>query len=146
MAMAMVMTMIGNKAGSVEPQPNVDFVPSTASGSNTAPIAQVTFRVRSVGLYLVLEGAGISDTGDWEDGSEPLDASLFEVRATQVSGTTVSGTLNTWLSMSSDRQWSLSNGNQTTIQAQINVEIRQINSISNSDSINVSFTAIGTGV
>lgn len=64
-----------------------------------------------------------SNIGTWLLGGA---ASGFEVRATAVSGTVTSGTLNTWLSMSSTNSWTRVNSTDgiSTAMTVLTVEIR----------------------
>lgn len=60
----------------------------------------------------------------WRAGVTPGIGSGYEVRATLQSGTTPSGTLGSWLALSSSRAWTLTRTSQGTNTAELLVEIR----------------------
>lgn len=88
--------------------PHVQLIGDTTSSSGTT-VNQATLRIKSDGTY---EGEsstdGITFTADW---ILPVAyaSSTYEVRATSGGGG-ATGTFGTWLSLSSNRSWSLSSG------------------------------------
>ena len=86
------------------------------SGTNTASV-----QFQSDGDIVAPSGTPSASLGDWVDpkSSAPGD---YEIRATLISGTTPSGTLNTWQALTSSRTWSITASN--TRSAQIFFEIR----------------------
>jgi hypothetical protein len=63
------------------------------------------------------------DVGDWIF-PKTLVSGIYEVRATLNSGTTPVGTLNTWLSLSANRSWSLQQIDTGTKACSLTIEIR----------------------
>lgn len=79
----------------------------------------------------------IASNGNVVGGGSTLEAWLtgagmssanYEVMATQSSGSTVSGTLGSWLNCGTSRTWSISNGarNNSVITGVISVQIRDV--------------------
>ena len=96
-------------------------VSSVGSGSQTA-----TYTLESDGdVVRATTPLGSSDIGDWIDpkASAPSD---YEVRATLNSGTLTSGTTGSWLALTSNRSWTLT---QATVgaadQVDLTIEIRK---------------------
>ena len=96
-------------------------VSSVGSGSQTA-----TYTLESDGdVVRATTPLGSSDIGDWIDpkASAPSD---YEVRATLNSGTLTSGTTGSWLALTSNRSWTLT---QATVGAadpvDLTIEIRK---------------------
>jgi hypothetical protein len=56
-------------------------------------------------------------------------ASDFQVRATLSSGSTPSGTLNTWLACSTTREWSITSSSPATVSCSLWVEIRNASTL-----------------
>lgn len=69
----------------------------------------------------ILFGA-TTNIGTWLVGSGAY--SSYESRATLVSGSTPSGTLNTWQALSSDRSWGVSRSSYGTTTCVLTIEIR----------------------
>lgn len=69
--------------------------------------ATAGYRLDSDGSAYLTDWSGTYNAigGEWKLSGAVAD---YEARATKVSGTTPSGTLSTWLALSSDRTWSLS--------------------------------------
>ena len=96
-------------------------VSSVGSGSQTA-----TYTLESDGDVVTATTPGGSiDAGDWIDpkANAPSD---YEVRATLNSGTLTSGTTGSWLALTSNRSWTLT---QVTVgvatQVDLTIEIRK---------------------
>ena len=96
-------------------------VSSVGSGSQTA-----TYTLESDGdVVRATTPLGSSDIGDWitPKASAPSD---YEVRATLNSGTLTSGTTGSWLALTSNRSWTLT---QATVgaadQVDLTIEIRK---------------------
>lgn len=68
--------------------------------------------------------SGVTDRGDWlaPKASAPSD---YEIRATLVSGSVTSGTMNTWLALTSNRTWSRARIPVGTTECQVLFEIRK---------------------
>jgi hypothetical protein len=75
--------------------------------------------------------------------STPAQADNYDVMATKSSGTTPSGTLGSWLALSSDRSWSLTNNAQdgSTISCVLTVQIRLRSSGAVKDTATITISA-----
>ena len=119
--MSMILHMLAQCINSAEPA-DVIVVPTRTittqfvSGTNTASV-----QFQSDGDIVAPSGTPSASLGDWIDpkSSAPGD---YEIRATLSSGSTPSGTLNTWQALTSSRTWSLTGTNSAT--SQIFFEIR----------------------
>jgi hypothetical protein len=140
MAMAMVMTMIGNKAGEIAGEP-VNFDPASAATSTTNPLGSADFTILQNGTY------DANTDGTWVDDAAGLDSDKYEVRAVQNSGDTVTGTLSSWIAISAlGTTWTLTPPVEAgTKNANVTVTIRQKLNTDNTDSIVVTFIATNLG-
>jgi hypothetical protein len=73
------------------------------------------------------DGNGASHPPRWLNGSS--DGSGYEIRVTPTSGTFSSGTVNTWLSLASNRNWSVVRTTFGTKSCTATVEIRNAGSL-----------------
>lgn len=83
----------------------VSLTNATVSDSNITPgTTTVSYRVDADGNVYTNDGGGDTVHEQW---ITPLGGqALYEVRATLVSGTNPSGTMNTWQQLNTDRTWS----------------------------------------
>jgi hypothetical protein len=92
-----------------KPQPATTAATVTMAGSYSVTDTETG---TSASATLIFETTtGLILTGDFGYREQWISniraASLYEVRATQISGNTVTGTLNTWLNMATQRTWSV---------------------------------------
>lgn len=113
--------------------------PYTPQDSQVSPTPAVaTFTVQTSGDIL----ENVTDAGDWVSNKTGLSSSDFEARMTYVSGDTVdSGTVGSWVTISSDLVWSMQRAITGTNSGVYTLEIREIANTSNIDSTTVTFTA-----
>lgn len=83
--------------------------------------ASVTYRLGSDGDVYESNTLGTVSLETWLDGGSSSD---FEVRATLNSGTLSSGATGSWLSLSSDREWSVTRTTLGSASAELLIEIR----------------------
>lgn len=79
-----------------------------ASGYSFGTFSNASMKFKSNGDIEKTEDSAPSDAGDWGVPNTPGQGAFYWIRATLVSGNIPGGTLNTWLQLNSDRQWSLS--------------------------------------
>jgi hypothetical protein len=95
-------------------------VSSTGAGSQTA-----TYTLESDGDVMSDSSIfGSVDEGDWVTPKASAPGT-YEARATLDSGDTPTGTLNTWLALTSNRAWSLTQATAGSKQAILTIEIRK---------------------
>ena len=95
-------------------------VSSTGAGSQTA-----TYTLESDGDVMSDSSIfGPVDEGDWVTPKASAPGT-YEARATLDSGDTPTGTLNTWLALTSNRAWSLTQSTVGSQQAELTIEIRK---------------------
>ena len=119
---------------------DVEITPHTVTSSNTGGNATSTFTLSSDGIArkTTVPGATVTFPGEWLlEGT----ASQYQARATLVSGTLTSGTLNTWQALSTSRSWSKSTTAVGTVNTVINVQIRSIATNVVLDSADITLTA-----
>lgn len=99
-------------------------------------ISSVGAGTRTAGYRLNLSGdveqlvqATYTDIGDWITPKSAAGAN-YEARATLVSGSIASGTLNTWLALSASRQWFCQQASIGTQSATLTIEIRNASTLS----------------
>jgi hypothetical protein len=93
---------------------------STGAGSQT-----VTYTLESDGDVMSNSTTfGAVDEGDWVTPKSSAPGT-YEARATLVSGDTPTGTLGTWLALTSNRSWSLTQATTGTKEAVLTIEIRK---------------------
>lgn len=121
------------------------FLTATSVGHTASSPANAfcAFELQSDGDIQRYFGASNGDVGDW---ITPISAAgggaAYECRATLLSGTSPSGTLNTWLSLTSDRSWSLSRSTIGTTTCTLTIEIRRASDGTVLTSQSVTITAI----
>lgn len=109
---------------------------------NIAPVVQVSVQlhnqnVSATNFTTATASYKIGANGNVYGKSTILEAWLtgtgansanYEVMASQTSGTTVSGTLGSWLNCGSDNAWSITNSamDNSVLSAAINVQIRDV--------------------
>ena len=105
---------------------------STIIASSTSPYALsfnpfpavAGIRYLAAGQYESLVNSVPTTEGDWVS---PLSAaSNWEIRATVTSGVTPSGTVNTWLALTSDRTWELIQSVVGTSTSTLTFEFRRV--------------------
>jgi hypothetical protein len=110
---------------------------TVSSGVEAGFTATATFGLQNNGRAYKTENNGISSpvttviSGQWLTISpvEASSAALFQMRATLVSGTIPAGTaLGSWLSMDTNRTWTLTNGaaQPTVLECVLLIEIRDV--------------------
>lgn len=87
--------------------------------------------------YKVLTGSTTA-LEQWLDAGAAGD---YEVRATRISGSIPSGTLNAWESLSADRTWSLSATAEQSKTCKLNIEIRDVATATVIDSATITLSA-----
>jgi hypothetical protein len=104
-----------------------------------ASSATAGYRLDSDGAayQTVFSGAYVAIGGEWLLSGSAAD---YEARATKVSGTTPSGTLGSWLALSSDRTWSLTTtaGNASCV---LTIEIRNATTLAVLDTATITLEA-----
>lgn len=95
-------------------------IPALASDPQDAFCA---YELQSDGDVQTFINLSNNDAGDWISPTG-LAPGTYECRATLQSGTSPSGTLNTWLALTSNRSWSLTRTTVGTVSCVILVEIR----------------------
>lgn len=114
---------------------------SIADGVLAPSDAFAAYRIKAVGTATRVQGSSeTSITGEWLVSGAAAD---YEVRATLFSGDTPTGTLGTWLSTSTDREWSLSaisNAGQIKT-CQLTVEIRDVATLTVRDTATITLNA-----
>jgi hypothetical protein len=91
--------------------------------AHTPANASAAYRLDNAGNIIRFNGATPTDMGDWI--TPQVNMANYESRATLNSGTTPSGTLNTWQALTSNRTWTLSRSTVGTSSCSITVEIRR---------------------
>lgn len=84
-------------------------------------VATSTYRLSSAGDVEASVESGPEDVGDWI--TPKSNMSDFDCYAEAISGTTSSGTLNTWLNLDSNRSWTVTRSTVGTSTAVIRVYI-----------------------
>lgn len=115
---------------------------SNQSGDHTTvdpADATAGYRLLSTGsAEVTLAGVYTAITGEWLRAGA---ASSYEARATLQSGTTPSGTLNSWLGLGTNRTWDLTTTVAGLITCDILIEIRLASSGVVQDSATITLTA-----
>lgn len=123
-------------------QAAVVFLTATiAGGTSFSPTnASVTYSLNSNGTISRVFNGNIFSIGQWID---PISAASegYECRATLLSGTTPTGSLGTWLALTSDQAWFLSRTTVGTTTCQLTVEIRRASDATVLTSQTVTITA-----
>ena len=90
--------------------------------TKSSGIATATYELRFDGTVWAGIGSGtLSQTGTWLLSGT---ASAYETRVTATSGTFTSGTVGTWLSLASNRSWTVQQGTSGANTVVFDVEIR----------------------
>lgn len=98
--------------------------------------ASATYALNSNGTSVI---TGDVSPSNWIDNTS--NASLYEVRATRNSGSTPTGTFNSWLALSSSRSWSLGRSGAGTSVSNVTFEVRRASTGIIVDSVTVNFGA-----
>ena len=102
--------------------------------------ATAGYRVNTSGIAEQLLGTSYTTLETWL--TSGYTASNYEVRATLQSGTTPSGTLGSWLALSSSREWSLNAVVPgTTVDCTLLIEIRNATTLVVVDSASIDLTS-----
>jgi hypothetical protein len=106
---------------------------TTISAVGVASSKTATFTIRSDGTY--------SGGGTWN--SDSTVGSSYEVKATVTSGAITSGTTGSWLSLSSDRSWALTDSDQDDVEvdATFTLQIRSAGTTTVLDSATITLQA-----
>lgn len=110
---------------------------SRSSSINTT----ANYTIKSDGTVTKTEGASTTTLETWLVVGSAGD---YEVRATLSSGDTPSGTLGTWLALSSNRSWELVAGPSETLTCVLAVDIRIAASGAVCDSAAVAISSTNT--
>lgn len=115
----------GTSGGNKLVWPVIDMASGTQLDEATSPgAAQVILDVTSAGTYAVtLSTSGGGPTGDWISPTS-LASGSYEIRATATSGTVSTGTVGSWLALSSTRTWTVSRGSVGSKACTLTIEIR----------------------
>tara|TARA_R100001129_G_scaffold185707_2_gene174809 strand:- start:142 stop:699 length:558 start_codon:yes stop_codon:yes gene_type:complete len=126
--------------------PQVDILETTRNISSEGNGIQVcTFTVfDDGGLRANSTQLGATDT-NWVQSGTPIGTN-YEVRATRTSGDVPTGAaLGTWITLDSDKIWTLVASNSSSKFCTLIVEIREIGNNSNIDSLTVTMDSTSTG-
>lgn len=107
-----------------------------SSGTATATVTLTT----AGDITSKKNSAAVVDEGDWINDKTGLVSSEWETQAVLVSGTDPGG-LGVWQTLSSARFWDLSRTGLGLTTGVIDITIRRIDDISNSDTIRITLTA-----
>jgi hypothetical protein len=100
--------------------PSTDFVAAFTVGVN----ATAVYRLTSGGVISGTQGTNtIVSIGTWLGAGSAAD---YEVRATLASGDTPTGTLGSWLALSTTRSWTLVSTGPGVLEAILTIEIRDV--------------------
>lgn len=119
-------------------QPLVDISNDTAfwRGVDEAPLA--SYELNSSGVGAISNLNQTYDNWDWLLLGVNSD---YQVRATLQSGSTPSGTLGSWVSLNTTRQWVLTRGSPGVSSCSLLIEIRKISNSQVIDSATIAFDA-----
>lgn len=124
--MAGILAMITSTAGATSPS-TVELVNAAAYGFSIFPSsADAALTIDSDGFVYLAENGSTSQLFQW---CTPVaNTNLFEAFATLVDGSNslTSGTLNTWLTLGTDRSWTLQQVGVGSRYSSINMGIRAI--------------------
>ena len=100
-----------------------------------------TYRLTSTGIIQISAGSPSAtvDSGFWI--TPQTNMANFEVRATQLSGTMTTGTLNAWQNLGTSRAWTLTRASVGTSEASLLIEIRNAANSTVMDSATINFVA-----
>lgn len=118
----------------------INITSRTVSKITVGGAATATYTIDNDGT---VRNHNLTNLETWLGGTGGV-ASNYEVRATLTSGTTpTSGTLNSWLSCGTDRNWSNSNSAQdgSTVTSTLTVEIREASTGTVKDSASIIINA-----
>lgn len=124
--MAGILVMITSTAGATSPS-TVELVNAAAYGFSISPSsADAALTIDSDGFLYLIENGVTTQLFQW---CTPVaNTNLFEAFATLVDGSNslTSGTLNTWLTLGTDRSWTLQQVGVGSRYSSINIGIRAI--------------------
>lgn len=105
--------------------PLVALTARTASASAASIGATATYALSSTGDILAsVSSSNVVDVGDWISPQSGMAG--YAVFASRLSGVTITGTLDTWLALSSSRSWTITRSTTGTSTATMSVQIRRI--------------------
>lgn len=115
----------GTASGNKLVWPIIDMATGTQQDTATSPAsAQVVLDIFSTGSYdVTLSTVGGGPSGAWINPTS-LASGSYEVRATATSGTVSTGTVGSWLALSSSRTWSVSRSGAGSKACTLLIEIR----------------------
>ena len=117
----------------------------TFNGIEDANPTTVAIGSSQTATYSINSDGSITSSGgspaDWN--AETDVGASYEVKATVTSGSLTTGTTGSWLALSSNRSWSLTDSTQNNVDetATMTLQIRLVGETSNLDSATITFTA-----
>ena len=103
--------------------------------------ATVTFYNDGRFAYQEAPSAQVVVADEWMTPRSTTEAAKYQIRATRLSGGTPSGTLGSWLALSSSRSWSISRAASGTAETVLRFEIRNATTLAVVATADITLTA-----